>query len=477
MKISAVQVYNYNTYNNTQRRQTSVPMPVLKSNNPVSFNGFNPLKEAKGFLGYLRAKKYADGLFEYVQNSKEIENFAFRHVNMDILEGLQYNIKAFKGLTMKEIQYLSENLHVIAVKRGCNHMCGHCYADAKPSNRQMSYEDFHTITSGFKTLRERLHGLDIYWTNNPMSEIQPVYKTTELFYDADCMDIVLKDKKGKEYDFPTLASELYDSLGRKTVFDTSGWDIHNKKLQERAFKYAEHFSVPENMEKLEAFNVSFNVFNASYIASRKALKAGDAEKSARLRNKFTTNMANTLFTFTPVSVHPNFGIMMRSFKAFNTKNSQGFVEKDMVRLREEVLSKLDKMFKDDLNGEQRYIKSEADYKKYLKIFNQKMQRVDTALNSSGRMKKFIEDHNIKAAGMQDHSKTTPLIIESLQESARQPRTIMMHLIDTDGKVYHMDYARFFPTEIQLNISGKNEQTPTLANLIKNFVITRESLNK
>lgn len=476
MKISAVQVYNYNTYNNSQHRQAAVHMPVLKSNNPVSFNGLNPLKEAKGFLGYLRAKKYADGLFEYVQNSKEIENFAFRHVNMDILEGLQYNIKAFKGLTMKEIQYLSENLHVIAVKRGCNHMCGHCYADAKPSNRQMSYEDFHTITSGFKTLRERLHGLDIYWTNNPMSEIQPVYKTTELFYDADCMDIVLKDKKGKEYDFPTLASELYESLGRKTVFDTSGWHINNQKLQERAFKYAEHFSVPENMEKLEAFNVSFNVFNASYIASRKALQAKDYDKAKRLRERFTTDMANTLFTFSPVAKHPKFHVMMRSFKA-NDKNSEGFNVKDMTRLRNEVLLKLQDLYNQDLQGKQRYIKSTNDIKKYLDMYQAKLNYVETSLNSSGRMKKLIEEYNIKATGMQDHSKTTPLIIESLQKSARQPRTIMMHLIDTDGKVYHMDYARFFPTEIQLNISGKNEQTPTLANLIKNFVITRESLNK
>lgn len=143
---------------------------------------------------------------------------------------------------MKDIQYLAENLHVIAVKRGCNHMCGHCYADAKPSNRQMSWEDFTRITGGFKKLTKRLGGIDIYGTGMTKSPQEVIYRTTELFYDADCMELALKDKKGNIHDFIDLSKELNDSLGRKTVFDTSGWDIHNKKLQSRAEKYAEFFS-------------------------------------------------------------------------------------------------------------------------------------------------------------------------------------------------------------------------------------------
>ena len=42
------------------------------------------------------------------------------------------------------------------------------------------------------------------------------------------------------------------------------------------------------------------------------------------------------------------------------------------------------------------------------------------------------------------------------------------LIDTNGKVYHMNYARFIPTELQLNISGKEKSSPKLANLIEYF---------
>ena len=75
-----------------------------------------------------------------------------------------------------------------------------------------------------------------------------------------------------------LAYGLFDSLGRKTAFDTSGWYKNNTKLQQRAEKYAKHFAQSQNMEKLNAFNVSFNVFNQSYISSVKAMEKGDKEK-------------------------------------------------------------------------------------------------------------------------------------------------------------------------------------------------------
>ena len=48
-------------------------------------------------------------------------------------------------------------------------MCGYCYADAKPSKRAMSWEDFTTITKGLKTLRKRFSGLDIFGENFQIS--------------------------------------------------------------------------------------------------------------------------------------------------------------------------------------------------------------------------------------------------------------------------------------------------------------------
>ena len=104
-----------------------------------------------------------------------------------------------------------------------------------------------------------------------------------------------------------------------------------------------------------------------------------------------------------------------------------------------------------------------------------MDKIDTALNSSGRMKQFMKDFNIKAP-MQEHDNTTPILAEDLQTYGRYHRYIGMKLIDTDGRVYHMDYARFFPTEIQLNIKDKSA-TPKLANLRKQFAITKDLINR
>lgn len=480
MKIYAPSPTNYQSTFTTRSglpAQTNLAPKESETNkNNVSFKGLNFLSDISGYYKYIKAQKYADALYNYVIQNEGTDKFLLRNYIIDPLEGIQYNIKAFKNLTIKEIQYLSENLHVIAVKRGCKNMCAHCYANAKPSNRQMSYEDFHTITDGFKTLRKRMHGLDIYAENTSVAQEVPIYRTTELFYDADCMDIILKDKKGKEYDFIELAEELYDSLGRKTVFDTSGWYRNNPKYQQRAEKYAQHFSDDKNLEKLEAFNVSFNVFNASYIASLKAAKANDLPKAKRLRERFVNNMANTLFTFTPVAHNPKFQVLVRAFH-HEDKMSNGFNDLNMMQLIEETLTALNNLYKQDLYGEQKYVKTPQDYEKYMELYTQKLCTIDTALNSSGRMQKFIQEHNIKTNRLQDHSKTTPVIIDSLKDNARLSKILMQRLIDTDGKIYHMDYARFFPTELQLNIEGKNTPAPKLANLIEDFVITKKNINQ
>lgn len=483
MKILPVKNY-YNTYNQkpAENKSPKTFQPYQRFETPnenLSFKGSlltKLLDKATGYLEYKKAQKYADRLFEFVEDNNLQDKFIFRHADMDKLEGLQYGIQAFKGMTMKEVQYTSEFLHIIAVKRGCNHMCGHCYASAKPSSREMSFEDFTTITDGFKTIRERLHGLDIYGNAIPISKESPTYSTTELFFDADCMDIALKDKTGKQHEFPELIEILHGSLGRKSVFDTAGWDLHNKKLQERAQRYAEFYSKPENIEKLSQFNVSFNVFNASYIASRKALANGDYEKAKRLKNKFLDNMANVLFTFTPVAQHKNFNILMRAFHT-SAKNSSDFNSKDMCILKDNLLAKLKELFKNDLNGEQKIIKSKADYDKYVKIYEQKLnQRVDNGLNNSGRMRTFVEEHNIKDKSLQNHDEITKQAIERLYPSDRLSTLIHHRLIDADGRVYYMDYARIIPTEIQLNIPGKNIPTPRLGTLVDNVIITRENIN-
>ncbi len=474
MRISPVR-NNYH-YNINHTKLNTIPIRQYSSDAAVQINfGANPIKFIRDLKKYSEAKKYAKGLYNFVLQNEGTENFIIRKYNMQNLEGIQYGIKAFKNMSIKDIQYTSENLHVIAVKRGCKNMCGYCYADAKPQKREMSWEDFTTITRGFKTLRERLYGLDIYGEKLPIVKDDPIYRTTELFYDSDCMDLAIKDKKGKIYDFTDLATELYNSTGRKTVFDSSGWNVNNKRLQERAEKYAQYFSQPENMDKLMAFNISFNTFNASYIASVRARKAGDVEKAQRLRNRFTDNMANTLFTFSPLLENPKFKILARSFGP-NAKNAKYFNHEAYIELMEDVLNKTTDLMSRDLNGERKYVKTQNDLDNKINALTKHLTVIDTMLNSSGRMKKFMSEFGIKAP-MQNHSETTPLVINDLKTLGRFHKALAFRLIDTDGKVYHMDYARFIPTDIQLNIPNKNIPSPELANMVNEFKITDEIINK
>lgn len=474
MRISPVR-NNYH-YNINHTKLNTIPIRQYSSDAAEQINfGANPIKFIRDLKKYSEAKKYAKGLYNFVLQNEGTENFIIRKYNMQNLEGIQYGIKAFKNMSIKDIQYTSENLHVIAVKRGCKNMCGYCYADAKPQKREMSWEDFTTITRGFKTLRERLYGLDIYGEKLPIVKDDPIYRTTELFYDSDCMDLAIKDKKGKIYDFTDLATELYNSTGRKTVFDSSGWNVNNKRLQERAEKYAQYFSQPENMDKLMAFNISFNTFNASYIASVRARKAGDVEKAQRLRSRFTDNMANTLFTFSPLLENPKFKILARSFGP-NAKNAKYFNHEAYIELMEDVLNKTTDLMSRDLNGERKYVKTQNDLDNKINALTKHLTVIDTMLNSSGRMKKFMSEFGIKAP-MQNHSETTPLVINDLKTLGRFHKALAFRLIDTDGKVYHMDYARFIPTDIQLNIPNKNIPSPELANMVNEFKITDEIINK
>ena len=461
------------TESHTRLLQDKLELNLKKTNSNISFSG-NPIQSLLDFWKYLKVQRFANSLNQYLQTQPNHENLPFRNISMENLEGLQYGIKVFKGLTMKDIQYLSENLHVIAVKRGCNNMCGYCYADAKPSKREMSWEDFTTITRGFKKLRARLGNLHLFGENLPTNR-DPIFTTTEVFYDADCMNIAIKDKKGKIYDMRHLITEIYDSLGRKSCFDTSGWNPDNKIMQKHAEEYAEYFSNPENMKKLNAFNLSFNPFNASYVAGVKALKSNDFEKYQRLRGKFTDRIANAIYTFTPLLKFDEFGIMVRSF-GLKAKHAKHFDYKSMLGLIQEVSNKLEVLYKNDLNGAKKYVHSQEELKEYMKLAKQKMRMISTELNSSGRMKQFLETFKISDPTLQNHTETTKLMYKELAEDGRYHIHLAKRLIDADGRVYHMDYARFFPTEIQLNIKDKTP-TPKLANLREDCLITKEMINR
>lgn len=481
MKIQAN--YNQNVNNNYFRSAVNNTQYLKSITDTVELNLYNQssvpsfkgqfLKQVKDFARFQKAKQYAKAVAQNLKNSPE-KNIPLRKLSMEAYEGLQYGIKVFKGLSMKDIQYLSENLHVIAVNRGCNNMCSHCYADAKPSNRAMSWEDFRSITDGFKTIRERLCGVPLFGETMTSGDDTVLYRSTELFYDADCMALEMKDKDGNIHDFRDMVNELY-SMGRKSVFDTSGWNPTNKKMQKRAEDYVEFFSKPENMDKLNQFNLSFNVFNASYVAAVKALQQGDIERYNTLRQKYVDRIANAIFTFTPIFLKQDkLGVILRSF-APNAKNAEHFNTDAMYGLIEDVLNKLAKLYEEDMNGNQKFVKSEAEIEACIFAIMPQFMTIDTGLNSVGRMQDFMKAFKIEAP-MQEHSDSTRIMIEDLEDNGRYHRYLAHKLIDTDGRVYHMDYARFFPTDIQLNLDNKTE-TPPLANLNREFKVSQEIINR
>lgn len=443
---------------------------VLQPKNP-NFSA-NLIKEFKDFCKYKKAKAEVDGFCRVVAGLKQ--PFLLRKFCMEPFEGIQYGIKVFEGLSMKDIQYMSENLHVIAVKRGCKKGCAYCYADAKPSKTEMSWEDFTSITRGYKTLRERFHGLDLFGEKLPTWN-DPTFKTTELFYDADCMDMSVKDKTGRVYDFIELSDELYDGLKRRTVFDTTGWLRSNSFMQERAEKYVGYFSKSENMDKLAQFAYSFNLFNASYIASVKALRRGDAQKSERLRNRFTDNAANVLFTFSPLLKDEKFVILSRCIKGSGA-DAKYFNPDAMLEMGGEVLNKLALLYQADLKGVQKYGKTPEDFNELLSIAASKLLIFDTGINSAGRMKQFLKDFDVKA-NLQDHTQIIAPLKQDLEQYGRYHKYLAHKLIDADGKVYHMNYAWFVPTEIQLNLAGKDISPPMLANVLPDYVLKKDVINR
>ena len=111
MRISPVR-NNYH-YNINHTKLNTIPIRQYSSDAAEQINfGANPIKFIRDLKKYSEAKKYAKGLYNFVLQNEGTENFIIRKYNMQNLEGIQYGIKAFKNMSIKDIQYTSENLHI-----------------------------------------------------------------------------------------------------------------------------------------------------------------------------------------------------------------------------------------------------------------------------------------------------------------------------------------------------------------------------
>lgn len=433
---------------------------------PPSFKALSPK--------YFKAKQYLSTCNNI--NAKT----SLYDLDLNRLEGIQEGIKVFKGLNMKEIAFYLTSAREFAISRGCRNMCSHCYADARPPIKEnsekinkISWEDFTSITGGIKELNKRLGFMAMSPENEIINDGRN-YVTP--FHDADSIDLVLKDNLGQEHDFIDISKELLDATGFKVLFDTCGWFPNNKTAQIRAEKYIEYFIKNSNLRDKLGVNISFNPFHSSYTRSLILAKENKVEKANKMRNLYTTRMANVLYTFTPLVGSKNFKLIARSIRD-DIKELDGFTEKDLDSLFKETISKLKELYTEDLNTENKYIKTPQDITNKLNEY-QKLYKVRNTIDYTEKLLKLSNTENY-------HLKLTNEDIELANNTVKTMNNPLQAILDckfcgitdANGDFYLTTYNSTYPTEIKLNLSASGKTTsPIRPNLQEDLPVTKNKIN-
>lgn len=481
MKINyGITNYTTNNINNTNIKNN------LKQHNyisqPMSFgiSAENGFKLSKKLNVSLHIQKFLAKLVGQSENVKYYE--------MGLLEGLQEGIDVFKGLKMKDIAFLGEDLHTITAKRGCYSHCAYCYTGAKkPVKSTQStinsilFEDLKSISDGFKALRKR-SGINFVHNNSNTK-----YQT--IVFDSDNIDVTVADLKGKIHEFPEINKMLYDATGIKGVFDTSGWAAKSKKHQERAEKIVQYYSKPERMEELLQFNISINPFHSTLVKVNELKQKGRIVAAKNIYDKHVERLANALFTCIPISTSEKFNTINRAFSD-DIPNMNGFYIDDEMELLTNVFNKLKQMCIEDLNTNKKYIHTKTELEKIISIFAHKLRqegeplfrgaKVETDLLVSEPLEKLIKEKNpqmnerefYKHFKMALHSEEAYERMQYFKKYRAAGRNYEK-IIDANGKVYLTDAYRVIPTDIQLNFLNKNKETKEFSTVVKDFVLTEK----
>ena len=280
--------------------------------------------------------------------------------------------KVFEGMTKKEIDFVLDNLYIIATTRGCSNRCIHCYASALPIQKEhdnfisrMPYEDYIELINGIGKAKKQ----------NPFKFAEQM-PAINLYFDSDCMELGLFDKKGEFHDFTDLHKVYYDATEEYSLFDTAGWNYKQTKMQERAEKYVKYLNA--NSDKFYQINLSLSPFNPLYAKAIEygynpqkysVTKLSEPPQSSgeKLYREYIEKMANMLFTFTPLIGKENFGIIVRPVDN-NEKNLKEYSVNAYKNIRLNILNRLYQKYKEDLEGEQKYIKSEQSAFYYLQQY-------------------------------------------------------------------------------------------------------------
>lgn len=474
IKISHISKPNYNITASTPTHPKSATpesqptdlnaMPHYKN---ISFSGQEPLRDVE----YIKAKTYLS--HKRTELEAEQKHIYIGRFNLKNLEGIQKGITIFKGLNLKELALISQKNHGILVSRACPNGCAHCYNDAQPRKKEtenhinaMSFEDLKSLTDGYDELNKRL-GFSIF------TPFIPTIKTyIPPFYDADCMDITVKDKHGKEHDLIEINNMLQKITERPTLIDTCGWNTKSEKTSQRAKKYVEYYSNPENNKKLYGFNLSLNPFhkmNARYVEYIKS----DPVRAKKFRELYTDRMAQVLFDLTPISKTKKFSIYALSTED-KSLNTEGYRKSDLKKLYGEIRAKLEIKYKEDLNKEKpEFVHNKEEIAQNLERYDKKSELIYDSLQATGRMKNIYDPSDIMVR-----------VTENYRKEKLENKEMMLHddgfsfLIDANGKVYFTNEKDTFPTEMSFNFENKNKATNPLGpNLHNDYVITKEKVKK
>lgn len=384
---------------------------------------------------YLSAQEYLKAV---KANNTDSIDLGIACLDMDKLNGIQKGIKVFNGLSMKEIYTIFDKLSIIMPKRGCSNRCSHCAPEAIPQHfskdsdmiDSMLWEDFEELLSGYHKLSKRT-GVDFLPQNEEMS----------LFYDADCIELEMKDKNGKIYDFADANGLLFDKTKCRGLFDTSGWNPKSERLQKRAEKIVNYLN--QNKYRMNPINISVNPFHVLLEKSNECRNAKDIKAADFFRDLYTGRMANAIYTFTPIIDEINFIFRIKSNDRFHSQN-------ELMSLKDEILYKLEKMYKKDFLSEKKYIKTEDQLEETMYKVKVGFNKEGAEIGNLGRAGKFF-------SGTSDKSLWNELSDKQIFLGELK-RGIYETMIDANGRIYLTNGYLTAPTKMQLNFANRNKKT-------------------
>lgn len=380
------------------------------------------------------------------------------------LEGIQYGLKSFEGMSFKDIYFLlsrTENL-TIPLYRDCSGRCAACFLNGRPKEHNLEnknliertdFEDFKTLAEDLKEIVKRtkfdcrLKGLE-NMAKKYSAFGEPL---TALFYDSDSKDTWLKDKNGNIHEFPELNKMLYDAVGVKGLFDTAGWSPTNKKVQERIERTVEYYTNNKNQNELECFNISLNTYNGLMKKANDFKEKGDLDGYNRMRAQYVKNIANAMYTFTPLLNCGMYQVMAKCVSEDEGKEFDNYKTPVLKSLEEDIINALRQRYEQDLEqGNTKFVKDEIDIDMLIDEQKNSITRPLTNLSPNPvneLFSKLPEDDDyyfIKDNEYADFYK----VLDNADSV----------IIDMNGKIYLANDNETFETELQLNFKNKDKET-------------------